>query len=150
MGGAAPSHGILGMQPELEDYVSTEHGKLEPAVRVRRFGLGRLLLSTINVRHAHAAQQIAGLMQVQGAESYGSHSLPTAEAKYYSVSTAATDSYGGVLSPILAGQLALCPEETHTYSQDSSACLEWGSNVIGGRATAKPTDIKPLRSRRRR
>ncbi len=72
MGGAAPSHGILGMQPELKDYVSTEHGKLEPAVRVRRFGLGQLLLSTINVWHAHAAQQIAGLMQVRDAESYGS------------------------------------------------------------------------------
>jgi hypothetical protein len=48
IGSAAPSHGIPGRQPELQDDVLTEHGKLEPAVRARRLGLGQQLFLAIN------------------------------------------------------------------------------------------------------
>jgi hypothetical protein len=34
--------------------------------------LGQQLFSTIHVRHDHAVQQIANLMEVQGAKNYGS------------------------------------------------------------------------------
>ncbi len=73
MGSAAPPHGISGGQSELQDYVSVERREIkgiEPAVRVRRFGLGQQLFMTIHVRHAHAVQQITNIMEVQDAENY--------------------------------------------------------------------------------
>ncbi len=67
--------------------------------------------------------------------------LSTAEAEYYSASTAATEvSY---LRFLLDG-LGLAQDRPTQIYEDNSACIEWGPTVgqlIGGRERAKHIDI---------
>ena len=64
--------------------------------------------------------------------------LSTAEAEYYSASTAATDVL--YLRNLLERMGFAQPQPTPVY-EDNTACIEWGNNVIGGRERAKHIDI---------
>jgi hypothetical protein len=65
--------------------------------------------------------------------------LSTAEAEYYSASTAATEVL--YLRNLLERMGFAQPEPTPVY-EDNTACIEWGNNVIGGRERAKHIDIR--------
>ncbi len=61
------------------------------------------------VRHAHAVQQIANLMEVQDAEDYSS--LDCGGRVLLCI---INGGYGGFVSPILAGTTRLRPAEAHS------------------------------------
>jgi hypothetical protein len=65
--------------------------------------------------------------------------LSTAEAEYYSASTAATEVMyvRDLLDRLGFGQRSPTP-----VFEDNNACIEWGNNVIGGRERAKHIDIR--------
>ena len=65
--------------------------------------------------------------------------LSTAEAEYYSASTAATEVL--YLRFLLDG-LGIAQARPTPVHEDNSACIEWGNNVIGGRERAKHIDIR--------
>ena len=62
--------------------------------------------------------------------------LSTAEAEYYSASTAASE-------VLYLRMLLECMgfAQASVY-EDNTACIEWGNNVIGGRERAKHIDIQ--------
>jgi hypothetical protein len=64
--------------------------------------------------------------------------LSTAEAEYYSASTAGTEILylRAILERLFIAQKAPTP-----VYEDNTACIEWGDNVIGGRERAKHIDI---------
>ena len=65
--------------------------------------------------------------------------LSTAEAEYYSASTAATEIL--YLRNLLESMGFNQHAPTPVY-EDNTACIEWGNNVIGGRERAKHIDIR--------
>jgi hypothetical protein len=65
--------------------------------------------------------------------------LSTAEAEYYSASTAATEV---LYLRLLLKNLGFAQERPTPVYEDNSACIEWGNNVIGGRERAKHIDIR--------
>ena len=65
--------------------------------------------------------------------------LSTAEAEYYSASTAATEVL--YLRNLLESMGFTQHAPTPVY-EDNTACIEWGNNVIGGRERAKHIDIR--------
>jgi hypothetical protein len=65
--------------------------------------------------------------------------LSTAEAEYYSASTAATEV---LYLRFLLNGLGFAQERPTPVYEDNSACIEWGNNVIGGRERAKHIDIR--------
>ena len=64
--------------------------------------------------------------------------LSTAEAEYYSASTAATEVL--YLRNLLENMGFAQPAPTPMY-EDNTACIEWGNHVIGGWERAKHIDI---------
>ena len=67
--------------------------------------------------------------------------LSTAEAEYYSASTAATEVL--YLRNLLERIVFAQPQPTPVY-EDKTACIKWGNNVIGGRERAQHIDIRNL------
>jgi hypothetical protein len=67
--------------------------------------------------------------------------LSTAEAEYYSASTAAMEIL--YLRYLLERPDFAQQKPTPNY-EDNSACIDWGNNVIGGRERAKNIDIQKL------
>ncbi len=65
--------------------------------------------------------------------------LSTAEAEYYSASTAATEVL--YLRNLLERMGFAQSKPTPVY-EDNTACIEWGNNVIGGRERAEHIDIR--------
>jgi hypothetical protein len=65
--------------------------------------------------------------------------LSTAEAGYYSVSTAATEVL--YLRYLVESMGFAQPSPTLVY-EENTACIEWGNNVIGGGVRAKRIDIR--------
>jgi hypothetical protein len=65
--------------------------------------------------------------------------LSTAEAEYYSASTAATEVL--YIRNLLDSMGFAQASPTPVY-EDNTACIEWGNNVIGGRERAKHIDIR--------
>jgi hypothetical protein len=66
--------------------------------------------------------------------------LSTAEAEYYSASTAGTEI---LYLRALLERLAYIAQKAPTpVYEDNTACIEWGNNVIGGRERAKHIDIR--------
>ena len=65
--------------------------------------------------------------------------LSTAEAEYYSASTAATEVL--YLRNLLENMGFAQQGPTPVY-EDNTACIEWGNHVIGGRERAKHIDIR--------
>ena len=65
--------------------------------------------------------------------------LSTAEAEYYSASTAATET---IYLRQLLTNLGFPQRKSTPIYEDNTACIEWGNNVIGGRERAKHIDIK--------
>jgi hypothetical protein len=65
--------------------------------------------------------------------------LSTAEAEYYSASSAAVEVIylRNLLKSMGFGQSSWTP-----VYEDNTACIEWGNNVIGGRERAKHIDIR--------
>lgn len=66
-------------------------------------------------------------------------SLSTAEAEYYSASTAAVEV---IYLRNLLRELGFAPTAPTPIFEDNTACIEWGNNVIGGRERAKHIDIR--------
>jgi hypothetical protein len=66
-------------------------------------------------------------------------SLSTAEAEYYSASTAAVEV---IYLRNLLRRLGFAPTAPTPVFEDNTACIEWGNNVIGGRERAKHIDIR--------
>ena len=62
--------------------------------------------------------------------------LSTAEAEYYSASTAATEV---LYLRFLLDRLGFAHTPIH---EDNSACIVWGNKVIGGRERARHIDIR--------
>ncbi len=67
-----------------------------------------------------------------------SRALSTAEAEYYSASTAATEVL--YLRNLLDSMCFAQASPTPVY-EDNIACIEWENNIIGGRERAKHIDI---------
>ena len=69
--------------------------------------------------------------------------LSTAEAEYYSGSTAATTEvlYQVYLRNLLENMGFAQQGPTPVY-EDNTECIEWGNHVIGGRERAKHIDIR--------
>ncbi len=65
--------------------------------------------------------------------------LSTAEAEYYLESTAATEV---LYIRNLLDNMGFAEQKPTPVYEDSTACIEWGSNVIGGRERAKHIDIR--------
>jgi hypothetical protein len=65
--------------------------------------------------------------------------LSTAEAEYYSASTAGTEI---LYLRALLERLGIAQKEPTPVYEDNTACIEWGNNVIGGRERAKHIDIR--------
>jgi hypothetical protein len=65
--------------------------------------------------------------------------LSTAEAEYYSASTAATEV---MYVRDLLDRLGFRQTSPTRVFEDNNACIEWGNNVIGGRERAKHIDIR--------
>ena len=66
-------------------------------------------------------------------------SLSTAEAEYYSASTATTE---GIWLRDTVRALGFARQGPTPLYEDNTACIEWGNNVIGGRERAKHIDIR--------
>ncbi len=65
--------------------------------------------------------------------------LSTAEAEYYSASTAAMEV---LYLQYLLERLDFAQQKPTPVYEDNLACIEWGNNVIGGRERAKHIDIR--------
>ena len=65
--------------------------------------------------------------------------LSTAEAEYYSASTAGVDV---LYLRNLLERLGFAQGNPTQVFEDNTACIEWGNNVIGGRERAKHIDIR--------
>ena len=65
--------------------------------------------------------------------------LSTAEAEYYSASTAATEV---IYLRHLLENMGFAQTTPTPVFEDNTACIEWGNNVIGGRERAKHIDIR--------
>ena len=65
--------------------------------------------------------------------------LSTAEAEYYSASTAAVEVI--YLRYLLRG-MGFAPKSWTPVYEDNNACIEWSNNIIGGRERAKHIDIR--------
>ena len=65
--------------------------------------------------------------------------LSTAEAEYYSASTAAMEV---LYLRYLLERLDFTQQKPTPIYEDNSACIEWGNNVIGRRERAKHIDIR--------
>jgi hypothetical protein len=65
--------------------------------------------------------------------------LSTAEAEYYSASTAGSDV---LYLRRLLDQLGFTQKSPTPVYEDNTACIEWGNNIIGGRERAKHIDIR--------
>jgi hypothetical protein len=65
--------------------------------------------------------------------------LSTAEAEYYSASTAGSDV---LYFRKLHNQLGFTHQSPTPVYEDNTACIEWGNNIIGGRERAKHIDIR--------
>jgi hypothetical protein len=65
--------------------------------------------------------------------------LSTAEAEYYSASTAGTEIL--YLRAVLE-RLGIAQKAPTPVYEDNTACIEWGNSVIGGRERAKHIDIR--------
>jgi len=65
--------------------------------------------------------------------------LSTAEAEYYSASTAATEV---IYLRNLLENMGLAQKSPTPVYEDNTACIEWGNHVIGGRERAKHIDIR--------
>ena len=65
--------------------------------------------------------------------------LSTAEAEYYSASTAAAEV---LYLRYLLQELGFAQQKPSPIYENNSACIEWGNNVIGGRERAKHIDIR--------
>ncbi len=65
--------------------------------------------------------------------------LSTAEAEYYSASTAGSDV---LYLRKLLDQLGFTQQPPTPVYEDNTACIEWGNNIIGGRERAKHIDIR--------
>ena len=65
--------------------------------------------------------------------------LSTAEAEYYSASTAGCEVL--YLRDLLR-RLGFGQKKPTPVYEDNTACIEWGNNVIGGRERAKHIDIR--------
>ena len=65
--------------------------------------------------------------------------LSTAEAEYYAASTAASKVL--YLYKLLK-HMGFVQASPTPVSEDNTACIEWGNNVIGGRERAKHIDIR--------
>jgi hypothetical protein len=64
--------------------------------------------------------------------------LSTAEAEYYSASTAGTE----ILNlRALLERLGIAQKVPTPVYEDNTTCIEWGNNIIGGRKRAKHIDI---------
>ena len=66
-------------------------------------------------------------------------SLSTAEAEYYSASSAAVEV---IYLRYLLKNMGFAPKKWTPVYEDNNACIEWGNNVIGGRERAKHIDIR--------
>ncbi len=64
--------------------------------------------------------------------------LSTAEAEYYSASTAGSDV---LYLRKLLDQLGFA-QQSPPVCQDNTACIEWGNNIISGRERTKHIDIR--------
>jgi hypothetical protein len=65
--------------------------------------------------------------------------LSTAEAEYYSASTAATEV---LYLRNLLEHMGFAQQAPTPVYEDNTACIEWGNHVIGGRERAKHIDIR--------
>jgi hypothetical protein len=65
--------------------------------------------------------------------------LSTAEAEYYSTSTAGSDV---LFLRKLLDQLGFAQQSAISVYEDNTACIEWGNTIIGGRERAKHIDIR--------
>ena len=65
--------------------------------------------------------------------------LSTAEAEYYSASTAGSDV---LYLRRLLDQPGFTQQSPTPVYEDNTACIEWGNNIIGGRERAKHIDIR--------
>jgi hypothetical protein len=65
--------------------------------------------------------------------------LSTAEAEYYSASTAATEV---MYIRDLLDRMGFGQRQPTPVFEDNNACIEWGNNIIGGRERAKHIDIR--------
>ena len=65
--------------------------------------------------------------------------LSTAEAEYYSASTAAVEV---IYLRYLLRSMGFAPKKWTPVYEDNNACIEWGNNIIGGRERAKHIDIR--------
>jgi hypothetical protein len=65
--------------------------------------------------------------------------LSTAEAEYYSASTAGTEI---LYLRALLERLDIAQKAPIPVYEDNTACIEWGNNVIGGHERAKHIDIR--------
>ncbi len=65
--------------------------------------------------------------------------LSTAEAEYYSASTAGSDML--YLCKLL-DQLGFTQQSPTPVYKDNTACIEWGNNIISGRDRAKHINIR--------
>jgi hypothetical protein len=65
--------------------------------------------------------------------------LSTAEAEYYSASTAAVEV---IYLRYLLRSMGFAPKSWTPVYEDNNACIEWSNNIIGGRERAKHIDIR--------
>ncbi len=65
--------------------------------------------------------------------------LLTAEAEYYSASEVAVEI---IYLRNLIRNMGLPQEDDTPVYQDNTACIKWGSHIIGGRERAKHIDIR--------
>ena len=65
--------------------------------------------------------------------------LSTAEAEYYSASTAAVEV---IYLLYLLQNIGFARKKWTPVYEDSNACIEWGNNIIGGRERAMHIDIR--------
>jgi hypothetical protein len=65
--------------------------------------------------------------------------LSTAEAEYYSASEIAVEI---MYLRNLIRNMGLPQEEDTSMYEDSTACIEWGNHIIGGRERANHIDIR--------
>jgi hypothetical protein len=65
--------------------------------------------------------------------------LSTAEAEYYSASSAAVED---IYLRCLLKNMGFAPKKWTPVYEDNNTCIEWGNNVIRGRERAKHIDIR--------
>ena len=82
---------------------------------------------------------LSGYADSDWGNSSSRRSLSTAEAEYYSASTAATEV---IYLRFLLDGLGFAQAQPTPIHENNSACIEWGNNVISGRERAKHIDIR--------